>query len=438
MTTQLHTISVGIMAEPKLLFTFNTPYSFDKQVINGQGEATVEDHTIKVLMHDGQMLKGEELLFSADDGNFSAEGVTIGVDFHWESQEQQTYQGNMKLIIEEDKVRLINVLDIEDYLCSNISSEMSATSSMELLKAHAIMSRSWLLAQLAKSKRSETTFNSWVETSEERVKWYDREDHDTFDVCADDHCQRYQGITRIVSPLVREAVESTRGQVLRYDNEICDARYYKCCGGITEEFDTCWEPIKYPYLQGIADADVAFKDFNLDFSSEANARVWLTSDAPAFCNVQDRAILKQVLNDYDQTTHDFYRWKVTYSQEELSTLIKSRSGIDVGNVISMTALHRGVSGRISRLRIEGTKRSFIIGKELEIRKALSASHLYSSAFVVDYGVVKDGVPQNFTLIGAGWGHGVGLCQIGAAVMADKGYDHKAILKHYFRGAVIGQ
>ncbi|MDA3853804.1 MAG: SpoIID/LytB domain-containing protein [Bacteroidales bacterium] len=434
--SQSPSISVGIMAESSLSFNFNTPYSSDGQTFNGKGIATVKDNAINVTMISGQIIESKTLIFTTNDGNFSAESVTIGVDFHWESQESQTFQGHMKLIVEGDKVRLINILDIEDYLCSNISSEMSATSSMELLKAHTIMSRSWLLAQLTKSKKADKAYNACIETEDERTKWYDREDHDTFDVCADDHCQRYQGITRIVSPLVREAVESTRGQVLIHNNEICDARYYKCCGGITEEFDTCWEPIKHAYLKGITDSDRATDDLKLDFTSEENARAWIMSDAPAFCKVQDKAILKEVLNDYDQTTQDFYRWKVSYSQKELSTLFKQRSGIDVGNIISLTPLARGTSGRIYRLKITGTKRSFILGKELEIRKALSTSHLYSSAFVVDYGKTIAGLPQSFTFTGAGWGHGVGLCQIGAAVMADKGYTHQAILQHYFRGAEI--
>lgn len=431
------TINVGIMAAPSFTFAFNASYTTNHQTVTGKGEACIKDNKIVVVMANGHIIEGKELIFESNDGHFSVEEVTIGINFHWESKEQQTFQGNMKLIIEDDKVRLINVLDIEDYLCSNISSEMSATSSMELLKAHTIMSRSWLLAQLAKSK-IESTHSSWVETEEERIKWYDREDHTLFDVCADDHCQRYQGITRIVSPLVREAVDATRGQVLMYNNVICDARYYKCCGGITEQFENCWEPTKHTYLSGIVDFNKEHNNFKLDFNSEENARLWITNNAPAFCNVQDKAILKQALNDYDQTTQHFYRWKVTYSQQELTAIIKERSGIDLGQIISMTPLARGTSGRIYRLKIEGTKRTFIIGKELEIRKTLSPSHLYSSAFIVDYGKTIAGLPESFTLSGAGWGHGVGLCQIGAAVMADKGYSHQAILQHYFRGAELKQ
>lgn len=424
------------MTEPSLSFSLNTPYSIDNTKVKGEGCATIKNDAIHVSMVDGRSYSGEELVFSAENGNFTVDEVTIGVNFHWESREQQTFQGNLKLVIEDQKVCLINILDIEDYLCSNISSEMSATSSMELLKAHTIMSRSWLLAQLQKSHKKDNTFNSVTETKNERIKWYDREDHTLFDVCADDHCQRYQGITRILSPLVKEAVEDTRGQVLTYNDEICDARYYKCCGGITEEFKNCWEPINYDYLQGVTDFDKQHKNFNLDFSNEDNAREWIKSDAPAFCNVQDKNILKEVLNDYDQATNDFYRWKVNYSQEELSSLLKDRTGIDFGNIISLSPLARGTSARIYRLQIEGTKRTITIGKELEIRKALSPSHLYSSAFVIDYGKAIAGLPESFTISGAGWGHGVGLCQIGAAVMADKGDDHKTILEHYFRGAKL--
>ena len=424
------------MAEHTFAFKLHTPYTYRDQNYQGTGSARIKEGSIIVKMENGESIIANELILKTKDGHFSVEDVTIGVDFHWESKESQTFQGDMKLIIENDKIRLINELSIDDYLCSNISSEMSAMNSMELLKAHTIMSRSWLIAQLEKSQQTDKPYKAWTETKDERIKWYDREDHDTFDVCADDHCQRYQGITRIASPLVKKAIDETRGQVLVYNNKVCDARYYKCCGGITEEFENCWEPIKHDYLQGITDFDLDHKDLKLDFSSEENARSWITNNTPAYCNIQDSAILKQVLNDYDQTTQDFYRWKVTYSQEELTALIKSRSGLDLGNIIKLTPLARGTSARIYRLKIEGTKKSFIIGKELEIRKTLSPSHLYSSAFVLDYGKMIAGLPESFTLSGAGWGHGVGLCQIGAAVMADKGFDHKEILQHYFRGSKL--
>ena len=434
---QAHTISVGIMAQERIIFTLNTPYRFNNSSYAGNGAASIKEGKISVTMANGQHVSSSEIIFQAEKGTFAVEGVTIGVNFHWEAKEKQVFQGDLKLIIEGDKIRVINTLDIEDYLCSVISSEMSATSSIELLKAHAVTSRSWLLAQIIKSKAPKAaSYQSCIETESERIKWYDREDHDLFDVCADDHCQRYQGITRIVSPMVQQAIDATRGQVLTSNNAICDARYYKSCGGMTERFDTAWEPIEYPYLQATVDHDQAPEGFALDLSTEANVNQWIRSNPPAFCNAQEKEILRQVLNDFDQETHDFYRWKVDYTQDELSALLKQRSGIDFGQIKQLNPLKRGGSGRISRLEIVGTLRTFTLGKELEIRKALSPSHLYSSAFVVDYGPIIKGLPQTFTLHGAGWGHGVGLCQIGAAVMADKGYEYTAILAHYFKGAVI--
>ena len=425
-------ISVGIMAEEQLRVSFLDVYSCDNREFTGTWDARVAKGQI-VFTNGTEEYNAQSFFFSAEDGSFSVEDVTIGVNFHWEAKEVQSFQGNLKLIVEGEKVRLINELSIEDYLCSVISSEMSAMSSIELLKAHTIISRSWLIAQIEKSQK-EKTYNSYVEDDEERIRWYDREDHDTFHVCADDHCQRYQGLTRQLSPLVKQAVDATRGVVLKYDGEICDTRYYKCCGGMTEEFDTCWEPESYHYLKGIVDNDSMPLGLNIDLRNEENAKAWIMSNPEAFCNVTDRAVLSQVLNDFDQSTLDFYRWKVEYSQSELSELIKQRSGIDFGEIKELISLERGSSGRIYKLKIVGTKRTFTLGKELEIRKILSTSHLYSSAFVVEYGESVDDIPQKIALYGAGWGHGVGLCQIGAAVMAEKGYNYKQILAHYFRGA----
>ncbi len=434
--TKQHLISVGIMAEAEIHFTLHSDYTLHDKIINGRGHAKYQGDKITVLMDDGQNFSANDFHFSSLQGTFTVEGVTIGVNFHWENKETQTYQGDLIFIKENENIRFINQLDLEDYLCSVISSEMRSTSSIELLKAHTIISRSWLLAQIDKSKApKKEQIPSCNETDTERIKWYDREDHTTFHVCADDHCQRYQGITRILSPLAQEAVTATKGLVLMYDDKICDARYYKCCGGITERFDSAWEPINYPYLQAVRDDDN--KNIEpIDLTQEDQAKSWIMGQPSAFCNVQDQKILSQVLNDFDQSTHDFYRWQVTYSQEELSELIKKRSGIDFGQIKSMTPLSRGTSGRIYRLKIEGTKRTFIIGKELEIRKALSSSHLYSSAFIIEYGKLKDELPQNFTFHGAGWGHGVGLCQIGAAVMADKGYTYEEILQHYFKNSQL--
>jgi stage II sporulation protein D len=372
-----------------------------------------------------------------DTGSFIIHAVTIGVNFHWQRKEDQEFNGNLKLIIEDNKVTVINILSIEDYLISVISSEMKATSSSELLKAHAVISRSWLLAQIEKSKnviadskKYETSFT----TDNEIVRWYDREDHHNYEVCADDHCQRYQGITRASTFIVVQVINETFGEVLAFDGAICDTRYAKCCGGITEVFENVWEPVNHSYLQKVVDNPVAPAGYDLIINTEENAKKWILGNPDAFCNTSDKKVLSQVLNDYDQETNDFFRWLVTYSQNELSDLIHSRTGIDFGTITNLVPLERGASGRIIRLRIEGTKKTMVIGKELEIRKALSRTHLYSSCFFVEK--IADESGTIFVLHGAGWGHGVGLCQIGAAVMGAKGYSYKEILMHYFKDAVL--
>jgi SpoIID/LytB domain protein len=334
--------------------------------------------------------------------SFIIKDVPIGIHFHWERKEDQEFLGELRIIREGDQLTAINIIPIEDYLTSVISSEMSATSFPELLKAHAVISRSWLLAQKEKAAQVHH-YSSVVETAGEYIRWYDREDHARFDVCADDHCQRYQGITRASVPAVKEAVESTSGELLMYQGKICDARFSKCCGGQTELFENCWEPVAHPYLESITDP---------------------------FCNTQDQKVLRQVLNQYDQDTRDFYRWKVEYTQDELSELIRLKSGWDFGEITDLIPIERGPSGRIIRLKIAGTRLSKTIGKELFIRKVLSESHLYSSAFDVSKASGK------FILNGKGWGHGVGLCQIGAALMAKEGYTYKEILAHYFPRAEL--
>ena len=341
--------------------------------------------------------------------------------------------------MENGKLTGINVIHVEDYLTSVISSEMSATASLELLKAHAVISRSWLLVQIQKNKEiaeAQTDYSAFTQTDEELIRWYDREDHTHFDVCADDHCQRYQGITRASTDIVRQAIAATRGQVLTSEGKICDARFSKCCGGAFEEFQYCWEDIKYPYLAKQRDYRVDSEKLP-DLTQEAEAERWIRTSPEAFCNTTDKKILSQVLNSYDQETTDFYRWKVEYTQDELSALILKRSGIDYGQIIDLIPIARGTSGRLWKLKIVGTKKTLTIGKELEIRRTLSPSHLYSSAFVVDRTEVsEEGVPGRFILTGAGWGHGVGLCQIGAAVMGEQGYEYDAILLHYYIGASI--
>lgn len=431
-------ITVGIMSAPKIEFTLFNSYQFNQSTLT-KGDYTVHISNGKISFN-GELF--HEIVILASDIHtdyFELKDALIGINFHWERKENQQFQGHLKLIVENERITAINLVSLEDYLVSVISSEMSATSSEELLKAHAVISRSWLLAQIDKNKLLQTSkevYQTSFEDSNQIVRWWDREDHCNFDVCADDHCQRYQGITKQSTPLVSNVVKETHGEVLMYENFICDARFSKCCGGFTEAFQNVWEPTPHPYLVGKADAkNISLQTPNL--TNEEEAADWIKSSPVAFCNTKDTRVLKQVLNDYDQETSNFYRWKVTYTQAELSALIHKRSGIDYGDILLLSAVERGTSGRIIRLKIVGTKRIMVIGKELEIRRTLSESHLYSSAFTVEKGKDnKEGVPTDFTLYGAGWGHGVGLCQIGAAVMADSGYDYKSILKHYYPGAEI--
>ena len=426
-------VSVGIVSGKCIKFALNAPYSAKGETI--EGEQTVELNEGGILWRGNQY---RELTFTPQqpDASFSLHDVTIGVNFHWERRETQMFNGTLRLVVEADNITAINLLPVEKYLISVISSEMKATSSAEFLKAHAVISRSWLLAQMEKRRRmhdGQNSFFSFIKHENEIIRWYDREDHTIFDVCADDHCQRYQGITKASSRQVADAVRATRGQVLAYDDEICDARFSKCCGGVTEEFQYCWEDTPKPYLLAVRDGTGAMPH---DLTKEANAEEWIRSQPDSFCNTSDRKVLSQVLNDYDQETPDFYRWHVSYTQEELAALIKEKTGTDFGGIVDLVPMERGKSGRICRLKIVGTKAVLTIGKELEIRRTLSKSHLYSSAFVVDKEGSKDGLPERFVLTGAGWGHGVGLCQIGAAVMGEQGYGYDRILLHYYRGADI--
>ncbi len=422
-------VSVGIVSGQKIHFTLNAPYTAKGETIIG--EQVVEFSEGGILWNGNQY---RELTFTPQqtDASFSLYDVTIGVNFHWERKETQLFNGTLLLVVEADKITAINLLPVEQYLISVISSEMSATSSIELLRAHAVISRSWLLAQMEKRRQlnnGQNSFFSFTKKEDEIIRWYDREDHQIFDVCADDHCQRYYGITKATNRSVEAAVRATRGQILMYEDEICDARYGKCCGGMTEEFQYCWEDTRKPYLLAIPDSRLGRQPKNL--SLDENADQWIRSTPDAFCNTRDPEILSQVLNDYDQETTEFYRWHVEYSQEELSRLVSEKLNTDFGLVTDLVPLARGRSGRIWRLKIVGTEKTLIIGKELEIRRALSPSHLYSSAFVIDRR--PDG---GFLLTGAGWGHGVGLCQIGAAVMSTQGYNYDQILLHYYRGAEI--
>ena len=433
-------IQVGVFSGKEILFTLNGIFAEkgSGKKVTGKWTALRIDNQIKLVNAEQEHVfeaPADFIPLNPARASLVLHGVTIGVDFHWERKEDQVFRGSLRLIAEGDKLTAVNIVSVEDYLISVISSEMKATSSEEFLKAHAVTSRSWLLAQISKSQSLKSPgkkYNSFTSTGEEIIKWYDREDHENFDVCADDHCQRYQGITRASAPAVVKVINDTYGEVLTYGGAICDARYYKCCGGVTEIFENTWEPENHPYLQGLIDNPRPPQRFNTDLSDEKNAREWILGFPDAFCNTSDKQVLSQVLNDYDQETNDFFRWKVVYTQEELGSLVRERSGIDFGIIAGFTPLERGPSGRISRLRIEGSKKSLIIGKELEIRKTLSKSHLYSSCFVVDREEDSDGI--RFVLHGAGWGHGVGLCQIGAAMMGARGSSYRDILMHYFRGA----
>lgn len=451
-------VHVGILFEPQIEFILLNPYRINGMEISGKQVVTYNEGRI---LWNGRLY--DELLFEpvneATDA-FELLDVTIGINFHWERKEDQRFLGSLKIIVENKKLTGINVIHVEDYLTSVISSEMSATASLELLEAHAVISRSWLLAQIHKNKEiteTQAEYSAFTQTDDELIRWYDREDHTRFDVCADDHCQRYQGITRASTEIVKQAIAATRGQVLTSDGKICDARFSKCCGGAFEEFQYCWEDVKYPYLTKQRDWSKSATSYKLratstmqndstalvadsplpDLTQEAKAEHWIRTSPEAFCNTTDKKVLSQVLNNYDQETTDFYRWKVVYTQEELSALILKRSGIDYGQIIDLVPIARGTSGRLWKLKIVGTKKTLTIGKELEIRRTLSTSHLYSSAFVVDKeDISPKGIPARFILTGAGWGHGVGLCQIGAAVMGEQGYKYDAILLHYYIGASI--
>lgn len=436
-------IAVGILSGKEIQFFFPDKFiSSDEMAISGMQQAVYRRG--KICWQEKEY---DELSFTPQRNTssfFELQDVTIGINFHWERKEVQRFKGKLKIIIEDDKLTAINVISIEEYLTSVISSEMSATASLELLKAHAVISRSWLLDKLRieNEKLRNTMPSSSAANSQfsilnsQFIKWYDHEAHKNFDVCADDHCQRYQGITRASTPQAVEAVSATRGEVLMYEGKICDTRFSKCCGGAFEEFQNCWENVKHPYLIGQRDSQTEHRLPDLSIETEADK--WIRTSPVAFCNTQDKKILSQVLNNYDQETADFYRWKVSYSQQELSELIHKRSGIDFGKIIDLIPVERGTSGRLVRLQIVGTLRTLILGKELEIRRTLSTSHLYSSAFVVDkeYKEDEEEIPSRFTLTGAGWGHGVGLCQIGAAVMGEQGYKYEEILSHYYPGSIL--
>ena len=426
-------ITVGIMHAERIGFFFDSPFRCAEMpniTFDGEYEVFLSDDG-RVSFFEQQFdalhfTPIEEQDYTSEDGYFELEDVVIGINFHWERKENQRFKGGLTFMIEHGKVVAINEIPTEAYIFSVISSEMSATASLELLKAHAVISRSWLLKPII---HNEHNANAVLEhrTEDELIKWYERDSHELYNVCADDHCQRYQGITRARTENVRLAIEATRGLVLMSHGEICDARFSKSCGGVSEVFESCWADVHYPYLERVVDSQQTTdnRQQSMDLTIEANAEAWIRGEYDSFCNTHDKEILSQVLNNYDQETTDFYRWTVEYTTEQLSELVARRSGIDFGTITALEPVERGTSGRLTRLRIVGTKRTMIVGKELEIRRWLSESHLYSSAFVVDK------TEKGFVLTGAGWGHGVGLCQIGAAVMGAKGYKYDEILYHYF-------
>jgi SpoIID/LytB domain len=431
------TVRVGILTEKAVSFVFNAEYvnAETGALVSGEQRALLIDNHI---VYNGKLYK--ELFFDSVDPNasFDIKAVTIGVNFHWERKEDQRFRGALLLLASKEGIITINQVDVEEYLTSVISSEMSATASKELLKAHAVISRSWLLAQIEKNtliKGSDKKYQTCYRDENELVRWYDREDHDLFDVCADDHCQRYQGITRASTPIVEEVIKETRGEILSNGDRICDARFSKCCGGVTETFEHCWEPESHPYLAVLRDStETEYPDLSIEEEAE-KVDTYLAGGFLQYNGQRDSESGAEQLRPGNGR---FYRWKVTYTQSYLSDLIHRRSGMDFGQILDMIPVSRGTSGRIEKLKIVGTRKTFTIGKELEIRRTLSESHLYSSAFVVDKEEVKLDVPQRFVLTGAGWGHGVGLCQIGAAVMGAKGYDYREILTHYFPGANLNK
>ena len=435
-------IEVGILKGRKIAFSLEGPFFLwgSKEILNGSLEAVWVKEGIELFRKGKSAGTFDSIILEPQENGkarFMIRKVVIGIGFHWELKEDQVFQGSLKIMVSGGELQVVNVISLEDYLISVISSEMRGDSSPALLKSHTIISRSWLLAQIEKQgslvKVGEVPEMKY-QSEEEYIRWYDREDHKEFHVCADDHCQRYQGITRASNPEVVKAVLETAGEVLVHEGKICDARFSKCCGGVAEEFQNCWEPVVHSYLRRVDDNPESRPVNTDDLTKESNAVRFIRDVPEAFCNTKDESLLRQVLNDYDQASGDFFRWKAGYTQEEISLLIREKSGMDFGKILDLLPMERGTSGRLVRLKIVGTKRSMTVGKELEIRRWLSKSHLYSSAFVVEKEQISEGIPGSFVLRGAGWGHGVGLCQIGAAVMASKGYTHLEILEHYFTDA----
>ena len=431
-TPQQPKINVGIMAAKEIRFCLNDSYTDGRSSFEGEMKISAQGGR---LNWNGILIDSLTLKPNEHGSTFTLHDVTIGIGFHWERKEEQTFPGQLRFIIEDGQVRAINVLPVEEYLTSVISSEMKPTASREFLRAHAVISRSWVLAQLRspyrKTLQSDTAPVVNDHILSRIIKWYDHDQHTLFDVCADDHCQRYQGRTRIISAAAEQAVRDTFGQTLTSQGHLCDARFSKCCGGVTEQFETCWQDEHKPYLIALRDSSIN-EGALPGLTVEENAREWILSEPKSFCNSADGNILSESLNGYDLETPDYYRWRVEYTVGQISDIFRRKSGLDIGDIVDLRPIKRGPSGRIYELEIEGTKSTVTIGKELEIRRTLSESHLFSSAFIVEK--TADG----FILHGAGWGHGVGLCQIGAAVMAAKGYTYREILQHYYPDTNLGR
>ena len=428
-------VKVGILRAVRIEFSLSGSFTdnFGRHVKEGSFVAELSDDAI---LFDGR--RYDELYFRSSGGAvFVLDNVVIGKDFHWQQKRRQRFGGDLQILRDGDELVAVNHIDMEQYLYSVIASEMSSTSFLELLKAHAVISRSWVVSAINGLQNIPAPTSRIDDTNLDNpvyVRWYERDAHSLFHVCADDHCQRYQGITKETNAHVVQAVNETFGEVLLYDDEICDARFSKSCGGVVEEYQYCWENLRKPYLVALRDAPETDMP---DLTNEAQAEQWILTNPESYCNTHDPKILSQVLNDYDQETKDFYRWQVEYTQSELRHLIESKLNLRFGDIIDLQPVERGMSGRLSKLRVVGTERTLIIGKELEIRRALSPSHLYSSAFVVQrFDLNAQQVPARFVLKGAGWGHGVGLCQIGAAVMGERGFRYDEILLHYYRGVEI--
>ncbi len=439
-------ISVGVTSvESAVNFRLIGHFEANGRMRLPQGEYTarLDGGRISILSRDGGMIIRDPSIGLLPElpgkNRFVLGKVPIGAGFHWEQRQDLTFQGELHVrSFDDEHLQVINRLPLETYLSSVIGSEMSGTAPFEFLKAHAVISRSWALRRIDRGPGPASSTSSHVKPTdgETILRWTGAEAHKGFDVCADDHCQRYRGVLEGTAANAERAVQETRGEVLTHENEICDARYSKCCGGMTESFRAAWDDRNIPYLTGLPDNDHFPLEFSYPLTEEENAQAWITRSPEAYCNTKDRQLLEMILSQLDWPTRDFFRWQEVYTQKEISEIVAEKAGSNLGRIRDLLPLARGVSGRIIRLRIVGTARTVTVGKELEIRRVLSPTHLYSSAFVIQREGERGEIPRSFRLLGAGWGHGVGLCQIGAAVMATQGRPYRELLEHYFPGTSL--